>query len=140
MTVPGPLTLGKGPFPLFNPGRQLIAGEDLNQLSASYGSNEAGKTATAGGGRANAYPIKAANTQFSVVANAADSCVLPASYPGLSCFIVNNGAQSLQVFGNGSDTFNVAGTAGSVGVAQAATVAVEYYCIVAGNWRQSSYV
>lgn len=137
MALPGPLTLGKGPFPLFNPGRQLVAGEDLNLLSAAYGSNEAGKTANPGGGKPNAYPIKAANTQFSVVASASDSAVLPASYPGLSCFIVNNGAQTLRVFANGTDTINIGATAS---LDLTATTAIEFYCIVTGSWRTSTYV
>jgi len=131
-----PLVLASAPFPAFNPGRHLMDGNDINAIGAMLGSAESGKTATAGGGITNAYQIKAANTQFSVVATTADSCKLPPSYPGLRCVIVNNGAQSLQVFGSGSDTFNIAGTAGSTGVAQAATAAVEYYCIVTGNWRQ----
>ena len=135
-----PLVLASSPFPNFNPGRHLMDGNDINAIGGMLGSAESGKTATAGGGRPNAYPIRAANTQFSVVASGGDSCVLPPAYPGLRCFIVNNGAQSLQVFASGSDTINIAGTAGATGVAQAATVANEYYCVVAPNWRVAAYI
>src|SRR6267142_3624348 len=135
-----PLVLGSAPFPAFNPGRHLMDGNDINTIGAMLGSAESGKTATAGGGRATAYPIRAANTQFSVVASAADSCVLPPSYPGLRCFIINQGANAMQVFASGSDTINIAATAGATGVSQAATAAIEYYCVVTGNWRQATYI
>lgn len=135
--LPGPLTLGKGPFPLHTPGRQLPDGNALNQVSGAIGSNESGKTAGAGGTRAAAYPINAACTQFSTVATAADSCVLPVAYPGCECYIANNdAADSLQVFANGSDTIttNVTIVAGATGVALAAGATALFKCVVAGNW------
>ncbi len=133
MSVPGPLTIGKGPFPLFNPGRQLIAGEDLNQISGAF-SSASGLTALAGGGRPGATPINAAVNQFATVATGADSCVLPVAYPGLEIIIQNDGAASLQVFGNGSDTIN--GTAGATGVALANGSTACYACALAGQWKR----
>lgn len=135
MALPGPLVLGPGPFPQFNPGRHLMDGTNMNQMSAAIGSNESGKTAGIGGTRAAAYPIVAAQTQFSVVTSANDACVLPKAYPGCSCYILNSdAANSLQVFANGSDTINA--TAGATGVALANGAAALYQCIVAGNWRR----
>ncbi len=135
MALPGPLVLGKGPFPNFNPGRHLLDGKDVNQVSAAIGSNESGKTAGIGGTRAAAYPIVAAQTEFKTVTSANDACVLPVAYPGCMCFIVNDdGANSLQVFANGSDTINA--TAGATGVALAAGAAALFVCIVTGNWRR----
>ena len=134
MAVPGPLVLGSSPFPQFNPGRHLMDGNDINKIGGMLGSAESGKTATAGGGRATAYPIVAANTQFSVVATGNDSCVLPVAYPGLRVAIQNDGANSLQVFANGSDT--IQGTAGATGVALASGAVAEYRCIVAGSWKR----
>lgn len=130
----GPLKLGSNPFPNFNPGRHLMDGDDLNKIGGMLGSAESGKTATAGGGRPTAYPIVAANTQFSVVATGGDSCVLPVAYPGLRCAIQNDGAASLQVFGNGTDT--IQGTAGATGVALANGATAMYLCIVAGKWQR----
>lgn len=135
MSLPGPLVMGKGPFPNFNPGRHLLDGTNVNQISGAIGSTESGKTAGVGGTRAAAYPIVAANTQFSTVTSANDACVLPVAYPGCECFIQNNdGANSLQVFANGSDTINA--TAGATGVALAAGAAAVFHCIVTGNWRR----
>ena len=107
----GPLLLPSSPQPQSNPGRQLMDGDDFNKVSGNMFSAESGKIATAGGGRPNAYPIKASNTQFSVCATNDDSCVLPVAWPGLRCSILNDGAASLKVFGNGSDT--IQGTAGA---------------------------
>src|SRR5258708_2371366 len=112
-----PLVLGSAPFPNFNPGRHLMDGNDINTIGGMLGSAESGKSAFAGGGITNAYQLRAANTEFSVVATGGDSCLLPPSYPGLRCLIVNNGAASLQVFARGSDTINA--TAGATGVALA---------------------
>lgn len=133
MALPGPLVLGPGPFPRFNAGRHLMDGNDINQISGAF-SSASGLTAFAGGGRPNAVPIVAAFVQFSVVATGADSCVLPKAYPGLTVTIQNDGAASMQVFANGSDTIN--GTAGATGVALANGATAEYSCIVAGQWKR----
>jgi len=95
-------------------------------------STQTGITAHAGGGRASAVAITAMQAQISTVATTADSVVLPPALPGMEITIVNNGANSAQVFGNGSDTIN--GTAGSTGVAQAAAAVTIYYCFVSGAW------
>jgi hypothetical protein len=134
MALPGPLVLTPNQAPRFNPGRHMMDGDSINTISAMVGSNEAGKTATAGGGRATAYNIQCAMTQFSVVATGADSCVLPKSVAGMRCVIQNDGAASLQVFANGSDTINA--TAGATGVALANGATAEYVCVVAGSWKR----
>lgn len=135
MSIPGPLILGKGPVPRFNSGRHLMDGDNINIIAGIVGSNESGKTAGIGGTRAAAYPIVAAFTQFTVVTSANDACVLPPSYPGCQCYIQNDdGANSLQVFANGSDKINA--TAGATGVALASGAAALYICTVAGVWRR----
>lgn len=67
------------------------------------------------------------------VANASDSVVLPASAVGYSITVANTSATlACQVYASGSDTIN--GTAGSTGVALAATTVTIYFCFVAGAW------
>jgi len=134
MPLPGPLVLGSAPFPQFNSGRHLMDGDAINKIGAILGSGDSGVTATAGGGRATAYPIKAANTQISVCATGGDSVVLPPSYPGLRVAIQNDGAASCQVFANGTDTIN--GTAGATGVALANGATAMYLCILTGQWKR----
>lgn len=133
MALPGPLVLSSAPAPLFNAGRHLINGDALNVLSAMVGSSDPAITATAGGGRATAYGIKATMNQVTVVASAGDSVVLPKSFAGMSCVILNNGANALQVFANGTDTIKA--ISGAVGVSQAAATCFDYICVAAGNWQ-----
>ncbi len=135
MALPGPLVLGSSPGPQFTPGRQLPDGNDLNKLSGNMFSAASGLTAGAGGTRAAAFPIAASKNQFTVVATAADACVLPVAYPGLNVCIQNDdAADSMKVFANGNDTINA--TAGATGVDLANGAAAMFVCIVAGNWRR----
>lgn len=92
-------------------------------------------TAFAGGGQANATQLSATNNNIATVATAADSIKLPLAKPGLVLRIRNSGANSMQVFGSGTDTIN--GVATATGVAQAAGTSAEYFCIKAapaGTW------
>lgn len=126
-----PLVLPKA-GPQLNPGRQLVPGDDINSLSGAIFSAQSGLTALSGGGRTGAVVLAYANNQFATVAADNDSCVLPPSYAGLEVFVENDGAHSLQVFGNGTDTIN--GTAGATGVALTSGSTAMYRCIVAGKW------
>lgn len=96
-------------------------------------STEDGITAHAGGGQASAYQLTKQINRVTTVATAADSVVLPSAVAGLWVVIVNDdSADSLQVFGLGSDTIN--DVAAATGVAQAAGKTAVYYCTVAGKW------
>jgi len=95
-------------------------------------STDSGVTAHAGGGRANAYAITKDITEVATVGSAADSVVLPASVAGMEMIVINDGANSMQVFANGTDTID--GTAGATGVAQAAAAKVQYTCYASGLW------
>lgn len=91
-------------------------------------------TATAGGVQATALSIKptVAFHEVTTVATAADAIKLPPAKPGEMHFIKNSGANSMQVFGAGTDTIDSVATA--TGVAQEAGDAVIYVCLVAGNY------
>lgn len=94
-----------------------------------------GLTAFAGGGQASATQITATNNNVTTVATAADSVKLPLAKAGLVVRIQNSGANSMQVFGAGTDTIN--GVATATGVAQAAGKSAEFFCTVsapAGKW------
>lgn len=135
MPVPGPLVLGTAPGPQFTPGRQLPDGNDLNKISGNMFSAASGLTAAAGGGRPNAFPIVASKNQFTVVATASDSAVLPVAYAGLEILVQNDdAADAMQIFANGTDTINA--TAGATGVSLAAGACAMFKCVVAGNWRR----
>lgn len=89
-------------------------------------------TAT-GSTQGTALAIKTMQNRFTTVA-ASTGCVLPAAVAGMNIVIINAGANSLQVYGNGSDTIN--GTAGATGVSLAAGKTAEYFTTVAGAWHQ----
>ena len=84
------------------------------------GSTATGLTAHAGGGQASALALTAQYNRVDTVATAADSVKLPApSFIGQEVEVMNNAAaNSMQVFGSGTDTIN--GVATATGVAQAA--------------------
>jgi hypothetical protein len=90
-------------------------------------------TAHAGGGQGSALLLTSLINRVSTVATTADSVALPASAPGLQVTLINNGSNSMQVFGSGTDTIN--GVAYATGVAQMANSVVMYVCTVAGSWE-----
>lgn len=89
-------------------------------------------TAHSGGGQTSALALTKAINNVTTVAAAGDSVRLPASAAGLAITITNSGANSMQVYGAGTDTIN--GVATGTGVAQLPGQTVVYTCAVAGNW------
>ena len=105
---------------------------DVSLTSFLYESFTDNLTAKAGGGQANATPITTECSRVSVVATAGDSVVLPLSGAGLTLFVINHGANPMQVYGLGTDT--VDDVAVATGVTQMQGSMVIYTCITAGNW------
>lgn len=93
-------------------------------------------TAHAGGGQASALALS--STVFShrvtTVASGADSVKLPAALAGgQPHFVMNSAAaNSMQVFGTGTDTIN--DVAAGTGVAQAAGIGALYFPLANGKW------
>lgn len=121
------MALPSGPVPSFQKGSRLLNGSDVQKLSDLIGSCQTNVTAKAGGTKAAATQITAANVEISVCATGGDSVILPLGYAGLKVFIANAGAASCQVFGKGTDTIN--GVATATGVAQANGLSAIYVCI-----------
>lgn len=110
-----------------------------------------GIVATAGGGQANAFQLPSWMNEVAVVATAADSVMLPPGYAGAVIIVINDGANSVQVFGSPGDTIaahnSSSQTASATGVPQAAAAVGVYYCFEgqAGNtnaptpasWKQT---
>ena len=89
-------------------------------------------TAHSGGGQAAALALTNVINNVTTVAAAGDSVKLPTSVAGYEITITNSGANSMQVYGTGTDTIN--GVTDTVGVAQLPGQTVVYTCAVAGNW------
>lgn len=92
-----------------------------------------GVTARAGGGQALATALTGQVNRITVCASANDSVRLPVSVAGYAGFmVINDTANSLQVFGAGADTIN--NVAAATGVAVAAGKSLLVGCPVAGKW------
>jgi hypothetical protein len=102
----------------------------VNNLIEQTASNAL--TAHSGGGQTSALALTSAINNITTVAAAGDSVRLPASAPGLEITATNSGANSMQVYGAGTDTIN--GIATGTGVAQLPGQTVVYSAAVAGNW------
>ncbi len=96
---------------------------------------ETGLTAHAGGTQAAALALSATSFvhQVDTVGSGADSVRLPVSVAGQMHLVINNAAaNSMTVYGAGTDTINNVATA--TGVTHAAGLGSIYYCPVAGLW------
>lgn len=93
-----------------------------------------GITATAGGTKAAAFQLPAGVFLLEVdtVATAADSVLLPKAEPGTAVLVFNSGANSMDAYGQGTDTINNAATANAYAIA--ANAAVLFACAKAGSW------
>lgn len=114
-------------------GGVTASGDVKSSSGYVYGSAATGLTAHAGGGQTDALLLTKQINHVTTVATAADSVKLPVSVAGMVVHVVNGAAaNSMQVFGSGTDTINDVATA--TGVAQAAGKSAVYVCPVAGKW------
>lgn len=103
-------------------------------VSSTWIKNATGFTAQADGTKANATVLGYGLSNVTTVAGAADSVLLPAAVAGAICILVNNGANAMQVFGQGTDTIN--GVATATGVSQTNALTALYVCTVDGAWMR----
>ncbi len=118
----------------FQTGKRLIDGSTLN---TNFGhpqlSSQTGITATASGTQATAFLLTTRVNNVTTVATAADAIKLQANPLGKVVWVMNNGANSMQVFGSNSDTINAIATA--TGIAHPAGALVAYVGITATGWE-----
>lgn len=131
-----------------NSGPGLVDKGTLRSLVNQLFSYSNGLTAQAGGTQAAALRLVSTINEVSTVATAADSVALPIAYPGSAIFLINDGANSMQVFGAPSNPSNggagdtiaahnsVAQTATATGVPQASAAVAVYVCFALGKWKQ----
>ena len=93
-----------------------------------------GLTATAGGTRAAALPLRASMNRITTCATAADSVALPPAVGGQEVTIINSGAAAAQVFAavGTSDTIN--GVAAATGISLAAAGKAQFVSPGPGLW------
>lgn len=108
--------------------RQLISGEDVNNITDQLNSSAVGLVATPGGTKAAALQLNAASNVIATCATNGDSVMLPVgTIAGLEVWIQNAGAADVQVFGKDSDTID--GVATAIGVTQGETTLTLYKCM-----------
>lgn len=130
MPQPTQVTYPAGRTVAFNTGIGL---HDIAILASGNGWSAASISARAGGGQANATPLRSAQNLIAVCASAGDSVQLPPAAGGQNMWIANGGAASCQVFAYpGTDTIN--GVANGTGIALAAGKAIELFCPLTGAW------
>lgn len=108
----------------YNP--ELVAG------MGSYVRSATGIIAQADGTKANATPLNYGVSEITVSAGAADSVLLPPAKPRGMCVLINRGGNTVQVFGQGTDTVNEVATA--TGVTMADNEIAILVCGAEGSW------
>ena len=117
----------------------------VNQLF-SYKSGITAATTTAA--QAGATPLQAAINEIQTCATTSNGVMLQIALPGAWQFVINDGAQAAQVYGNVNNpsngntsdqiaAHNSSSLAGSTtGVAQASATIALYVCFKLGAWKQ----
>lgn len=107
--------------------RQLVGGDDINNIVSQLNSAKDGIAAGVGGTQALATQLGSSVNNVATVATAADSVKLPKGFPGLEVWVANEDADSLQVFTFAAGTIDTVNGA-TTGVAQAQGTKV-YKCM-----------
>lgn len=89
-------------------------------------------TATAGGTKAAAYALTKSLNHVTVCATGNDSVLLPAAIAGSMVVVTNSGAQTLAIYGKGTDTIDGAATANAKTLATTKTMIL--VCFTRGAW------
>ena len=126
-----------------------LAASKGGNISLFYESVTDNITAFATGGQTGATALTTEINRITTVATSGDSVKLPPTTqvpssgpgyvagavvpgPGATIFVINHGANPMQVFGSGTDTINDVATA--TGVSQMANSVVLYTCTSSGKW------
>lgn len=112
-----------------------IMGDQLEEPFAPRQQVVNGVTAHAGGGQAAALLLIAAITRLTTVGSANDSVVLPPAgpYVGATLTVINAGANSANVFPNGTDQIDALGASAAKAVAAGKTC--DFIAVAIGQWH-----
>ena len=133
------MAIPKGPPRRYTASRQLIAGDDFNNVSDHTFSFQS-LTAVGANAQATATALDGANIEIAAGV-AAGAVKLPISFPGAEVCILNNSGNSQQVYGTGTDTVQTTGTTyapAATGVALVTLTSAIYFCIKTGFWQRST--
>lgn len=120
----------------FVPGFRVVSGGSLMRAFAKMfqgGLDRAtGIVAKAGGTKAAAVPLVNSLNLVATCATLNDSVLMPKAIAGSVVFITNNGAQTLAIYGQGTDTIDGAATATADTLAAGKTAC--WVCYATGAW------
>ncbi len=108
----------------------FVTGAGIYDVQGAQTGVTAGATQTQAGATAVTGPI----INVSTVATAGHGIRLPAALAGRVLYVANPTANSVQIYGAGTDTINAVATA--TGVAQAAGKHAVFFCAVDGTWNR----
>lgn len=133
MPLPNSITL----LQRFLPSRQLLPGSWANAIREAFYSFQS--LAPLGVGQADAAVINAANIEIPA-GSAAAGIRLPPSYPGASVSILNNSANTQNIYPAGTERIQNAANgyaAASAAVTAATNTSYVFFCVKAGFWQRS---
>jgi hypothetical protein len=116
------------PFECVAPGIWFCDGIGEGQSGSLATTVSQGNITAAGSNQAGATPITQALVNVTTVASGT-GVVLPPAKAGMQVNVANNGANTLTVYGNGSDTIG-----GAASTTITAATMLLFFCAVNGNW------
>ncbi len=135
------LVLANAPPRIYTTSKQLIGGDDINNFNASLFSFQA--VTALGIAQADAAQIIAANVEILAGSAANTGVKLPVSYPGAIINILNNSAntENIYPFGNDQIQTNSATLYAAAGVAITMITLIQatFVCMKKGFWQVSKY-
>ena len=135
-----PLVLANAPPRIYTASKQLIGGDDFNNLASQL--NSAQSLTALGVAQADAAQINAANVEILAGSAANTGVKLPVSYPGAIVNILNNSLNTENIYPLGTDQIQNGATgyaAAGVAVTMATLVSATFICIKKGFWQVSKY-
>jgi hypothetical protein len=130
------MTYPASPPRRYTTSKQLIGGDDFNNLNDHLNSFQA--LTALGVAQADAAQINAANVEILVGSAANTGVKLPVSYPGASIIILNNSANTENIYPLGNDQIQNGATgfaAAAAAVTMATGVSASFMCIKKGFWQ-----
>ncbi len=91
-------------------------------------------TAHAGGGQSSAYLVTTEISRVTTVATVGDSIQLPVAVQGLTLFVINHGANTVQIYGNNAAGDTIDDIATGTGVGQMVGSLCFFTCTSTGKW------
>ena len=133
------LVLANAPPRIYTTSKQLIGGDDFNNVAAQLNSFQA--VTALGIAQADAAQINASNVEILAGSAANTGVKLPVSYPGADVIILNNSANSTLIYPFGTDQIQTNSAtlyaAAGVAITMITLISASFVCIKKGFWQRT---